>query len=379
MATEATTAGQGEATKGAAADAAAERRDALVGRLFEATLGMMDLVTVYLGDRLGLYRALAGRGPITAGELAARTGTAERYAREWLEQQAVGGILDVDDPGGPPSDRRYSLPPGHVEALLDEDSLSYITPLARQMIGAVTPLPALLAAFRGGGGVPYEDYGADMREGIAAANRVLFLNQLGQEWLPAMPDVHARLQASPPARVADVACGTGWSSIALARAYPKVRVDGLDLDEASIATARANAAREGLAGRVRFSVQDAAHPALAGRYDLVTAFECVHDMAHPVEALRAMRGLLAPGGAVLIADERVAEVFTAPGDEIERLMYGFSVLHCLPVGMAAQPSAGTGTAMRPATLRDYATRAGFRDLAILPIAHDLWRFYRLIP
>lgn len=354
-----------------------QRRDALVERLFGAAIGMMDVVTIYLGDRLGYYRALAEHGPLTSGELAARTATAERYAREWLEQQAVGGLIDVDEPDAPADERRYRLPAGHAEALLDQDGLSYITPLTRQMIGVVTPLPQLLEAFRTGGGVPYPAYGPDMREGIAAANRVLFFNQLGAEWLPALPDIHRRLQADPPARIADVACGVGWSSIALARAYPKARVDGFDLDEDSIAAAHENAARAGVADRVHFAVRDAADPALAGQYDLVTAFECVHDMARPVEALRAMRELAAADGAVLIGDERVAERFQAPGDALERLNYDFSVLHCLAVGMVEQPSSETGTVMRPDTLRRYAREAGFREVEILPIEHDLWRFYRL--
>jgi 2-polyprenyl-3-methyl-5-hydroxy-6-metoxy-1,4-benzoquinol methylase len=355
----------------------AARRDALVERLFGTAIGTFELATLYLGDRLGLYRTLAETGAATPIELARRTGTAERYVREWLEQQAVAGVLDLDDAGAWASDRRYTLPAGHAEALLDRDSLAYLAPLARQVVGVLAPLPAVLKAFRGGG-VPFTAYGADLREGIAEANRVLFLNQLGTTWIPAMPDVHARLRADPPARVADVACGSGWSSIAIARAYPNVRVDGFDLDEASISLARENATREGLADRVSFSVQDAAEPRITGQYDLVTAFECVHDLADPVAAFRSMRGLLAANGAVLIGDERVAERFVAPGDDLERLNYGFSVLHCLPASMVDQPSAGTGTAMRPATLREYAVAAGFQDVEILPIEHDLWRFYRPI-
>ncbi|MDP9478476.1 MAG: methyltransferase domain-containing protein [Actinomycetota bacterium] len=356
---------------------AEHQRDALVERLFESAIGMMEIVTVYLGDRLGLYRALADHGPATPADLAARTGTHERYAREWLEQQASAGILNVDAADADAEARRYILPEAHAEALLDRDSLSYTTPITWQLVGVVRPLDALLEAFKTGGGVPYAQYGADMREGIAYANRAMFVNLMGTEWLPAIPDVHERLRDDPPARVADVGCGTGWSSIAIARAYPKARVDGFDLDEESLAEARANAEAEGLADRVRFQVRDAADPDLSGRYDLAIAVECIHDMSRPVQALRAMRGLVGESGVALVVDERVGEGFAAPGDEIERLMYGFSVLHCLPVGMAEQPSAGTGTVMRPSTLRRYALEAGFSDAEILPIEHDLWRFYRL--
>jgi len=363
---------------GETTETAEQRRDALVERIFESSVGFMELLTIYIGDRLGLYGALADNGEATAAELASATGTHERYVREWLEQQAVAGILEVEDEKAEPEVRSYRLPEGHQDVLLERDSLSYLAPLAQQMVGVSRPLPALLEAFRTGGGVSYAEYGADMREGIAYGNRAMFVNLMGTEWLPSIPDVHERLQADPPARVADIGCGTGWSSIAIARAYPRARVDGFDLDESSVAEARTNAEAEALADRVAFHLRDAADPALSGRYDLAIAFECIHDMSHPVEALQAMRSLTGEDGAALVVDERVAESFGAPSDEIERLMYGFSVLHCLPVGMAEQPSAGTGTVMRPAILRRYATQAGYRDVEVLPIENDLWRFYRLV-
>ena len=355
------------------------RRDALAGRLFEATLGLMDLGAIHIGDRLGLYRGLERLGPATAFELAAETGTQERYVREWLEQQAVSGLLDVDDATRPAPERRYTLPPGHGDVLVDPESLSTMTPLAQFGVGVIRAMPALLEAFRTGGGVSWGAFGADVREAQAAQNRPAFLRLLGQEWLPAVPELHARLRADPPARVADVACGAGWSAIGIARAYPKVRVDGLDLDAPSIELARANVAEAGLAGRITMAVRDAADPVLAGRYDLVTIFESLHDMSRPVDVLRACRQLLASGGSVLVVDERVADAFVAPGDQVERLMYGFSVLCCLPAGMADQPSAATGTVMRTATLERYATEAGFARTEVLPVANDLFRFYRLQP
>lgn len=359
------------------APAEVERRDALVERLFGATLGAMDLFAVYLGDRLGFYRALADAGPATPGDLATRTGTHPRYVREWLEQQAVGGILDVEDAGAEAEARRFRLPPGHAEALADPDSLSAMAPLARLLAGVVFPMADLVAAFRTGGGVPFGAYGEDLREGQAGQNRPQFRHLLGSEWLPAMPDIDARLRADPPARVADIGMGAGWSSLAIARAYPAVTVDGFDLDAPSVELARANAAAAGLGDRVTFHVRDAGDPDLAGRYDLACAFECIHDLSDPVAVLGAMRRLVGAGGTVLIMDEKVADAFVAPGDDIERFMYGFSVLHCLPVGMADQPSVGTGTVMRTATLQGYAAAAGFTGVEILPIAHDWFRFYRL--
>jgi 2-polyprenyl-3-methyl-5-hydroxy-6-metoxy-1,4-benzoquinol methylase len=355
-----------------------EQRGALVGRLFQGSIAVMEMLSVYVGDRLGLYRALAKEGPLTTGGLARAAGIHERYAQEWLEQQAVAGLLEVTIPTPEAEKREYRLPPGHAEVLLDADSLNYMAPLAWAIPGLAATLPALFAAYRGGGGVPYQDYGAEFRNSIAFLNRPMFKNQLGKDWLPAMPDLDARLRADPPARVADVGCGTGWSSIAIAQAYPKVRVDGFDVDDPSIASAQQNAAASGVSDRVTFAVRDAADPRLAGAYQLVTAFETIHDMANPVSALRAMRSLVAPGGAVLVADERVAESYTAPGDELERFMYGWSVLHCLPVGRVDPPALGTGTIMRPDTLRRYAREAGFSGLEVLPIEHDFWRFYRLI-
>jgi SAM-dependent methyltransferase len=357
-------------------DAAA--RDALAERLFGAALGAYEIMTVHLGDRLGLYRALREHGEATSAELAAATSTHERYAREWLEQQAVAGILRVDDAGAAPHERRYGLPPGHAEVLIDRDSLAHLTPLARYSVAFANVLPAVEEAFRSGGGVPWEHYGELGREAQADANRPLFANLLGSEWLPAIQDVHERLLADPPARVGDVACGAGWSSIAIARAYPKVTVDGFDLDESSIELARANLAGTGVEDRVAFHLRDAGDPELAGSYQLVTVFEALHDMSQPVEVLRALRGLVADDGAVVVMDERVADVFTAPGDEVERLMYTYSVLCCLPVGLADTPSAGTGTVMRTDTLRRYASDAGFADVEVLPIEHEVFRFYRLV-
>jgi 2-polyprenyl-3-methyl-5-hydroxy-6-metoxy-1,4-benzoquinol methylase len=348
-----------------------DRRDALVERLFEAVLGFNDLHAVYIGDRLGLYAALAGGASTPPA-----AGCDERYVREWLEHQAVGGILEVEDAGAEPSERRYRIPPGHDEVLLDRDSVNYMAAFARMMVGMVQPLPQVVEAFRTGAGVPYADFPPDFVEGQGDMNRTQFVNLLASEWLPALPDVEERLR-SGSARVADVASGTGWSSVALAKAYPEARVDGFDLDRASIDLAREVAASEGVTDRVDFQVRDAADPELAHRYDLVTVFEAVHDMAKPVEALRAIRGLLTEGGVALVADERVADEFTAPGDEVERVMYGWSILHCLPVGRVEQPSAETGTAMRESTFRRYAEEAGFGKVEVVPIEHDFWRFYRL--
>jgi len=363
----------------ASSDAIAQQRDAFIDRFLGFASGTFNMFSIYIGDRLGLYRTLSHNGGLTAKELAASTNTHKRYIREWLEQQTVAGILEVDDETLDAESRRYKLPAGHAEPLIECQSLNYVAPMAQLLAGAVHPLPQVLEAYRTGDGVPYEAYGQDLREGQAAINYPAFWHLIGSEWLPSIPDVHSRLQADPPARIADIGCGYGWSSIGIAKSYPKAHVDGFDLDEPSIEQAQQNARRNKIDDRVRFEMRDASDPSLAGQYDLVTAFECVHDMASPVEALGTMRRLAGKGGSVLIVDERVGDRFTAQGNDVEWMMYGWSILHCLPVGMTNGHNGGTGTVMRTDTLRKYAEEAGFRSVEVLPIENFFFRFYRLIP
>ncbi len=353
-------------------------RDALVKRLFDATIATLELYGVYLGERLGLYRALAEAQGLTTEELAVTAGIHPRYAREWLEQQAVAGLLTVSDDGegGP----RFSLPGPHREVLAEPENRAYVAPFSLLVTGIARVLPEVVDAYRRGGGVPWEAYGADAREGQAAINRPIFQHDLAG-WIAAMPEVHTRLlKSDPPARVADVGCGVGWSTIAIAAAYPGVRVDGFDLDPAALEHGRRHAAEAGVDDdRVTFRLQDASGPQLGGQYDLVCVFEALHDMSRPVEALAAARAMLVPGGCVLVVDERVAERFTAPGDAVERMMYGWSITCCLPTAMVDQPSAATGTVMRADLLRRYASDAGFSAVDVLAVDHEVFRFYRLRP
>ncbi len=268
--------------------------EAFAGRLFEAALGAIDLLAIHLGQRLGFFRAMADALPTTSGELATRTGTHERYAREWLEQQAVSDILEVvvgDDEHAKPSQRRYRLPVARAVVLLHEENFAYLGSVPGFAVAIAHKMDVLVEAFRSGGGVPWAAYGGLAREGQAGLNRAVFAQLLTSEWLPAMPDVHACLQAR--ARVADVGCGGGWSSIEIARAYPKVYVEGFDSDPESIELARSHAADAGVSDRVTFHAQDVSKPP-AGTYDLVTAFETIHDMSRPVEALRGMRQMARP-------------------------------------------------------------------------------------
>jgi 2-polyprenyl-3-methyl-5-hydroxy-6-metoxy-1,4-benzoquinol methylase len=341
----------------------------------------MEAVTISLGRELGLYEHLAIDGGLTPGELSQRAGIDARYAQEWLEQQAAAGLVDVVVPDSDPAHRRFGLSVAAQECLLRPESLASVGPVF-DLIPAVTRVfpGRLVDAFRTGSGIPYADYAVHDAQGDF--NRPVFTNLLASEWLTQIPGLTERL-AGTDARVAEIGCGEGWAAIALATSFPDVEVTGLDLDEASIAAARKHAARAGVSDRTKFEVVDVTGELpeqFAGSYDLVLAFEMIHDLARPVDALANMRRLGKPDAVHVVMDERVAEVFEAPTENpIERFMYAASVLHCLPVGRADSPSAATGTVMRPATFTGYATQAGFSDVQILPIDHDLFRFYRLVP
>lgn len=353
-------------------------REEFCGRLFMAGLAAVETFTIYIGGKLGLYEALRN-DPATVGELAARAGIDGRYAQEWLEQQAAAGILTVDDATKAASERTYELPEAYAEGLLDRESPFSIEPLIRFIGPLAKALPDVIDAFRTGDGVPWSAFGSEAAEAQGDFNRAWLLSDLGSSYLPAVPDVHARLSDQKnPARVADVACGVGWASIALAKAYPHITVDGFDLDEYTISIARKNAAEAGVADRVTFEVRDAAAKQNAGRYDFAIVVEAIHDLSNPVGVLGAIHSMLKPSGVAIIADEKTGETFTAPADETERFLYAAGLLVCLPTGMADKPSAATGAVMRPGTFTRYATEAGFSSVTVLEqLEHPMLRFYRL--
>ncbi|GGK99899.1 class I SAM-dependent methyltransferase [Nocardia jinanensis] len=355
-------------------DADRDTAAAVADRVLQAVLGTVDLLSIFAGDRLGWYRSLAHDGPATAAQLAERTATHPRYAREWLEQQAVTGLLTVHREGSAEG-RMFALPPAVAEVLTDEHSLNYLAPFAR-LFGATGPaLPRLFEAYRTGGGVSWDELGDNAREGQAEGNRPWYQHRLADA-LAGVPEVDAVLRTSG-VRILDIGCGAGWSSIALAESYPGTQVQGVDIDAPSVRTARRNAEAAGVADRCEFTVTDAAQLPEGG-FDIAFAFECVHDMPRPVEVLAAVRRALRPGAPLVVMDEAVAQEFTPHGDDLERLMYGFSLFVCLPDGMSSPPSAGTGTVMRQQTLQEYAFAAGFTSVEVLPIEDfGFWRFYRL--
>ncbi len=237
-----------------------------------------------------------------------------------------------------------------------------------------TALDIMDDEFRSGRGVAFGAF--DLHDIQAAFTRPVFANHLTQDWLPALTELQARLEAGGPVRIAEVGCGEGLAAVTVARRFPNAVVDGFDLDEASIAVARKAAADAGVSERVRFFVCDAADAELDGAYDLVMAIEMLHDVPDPVGVLRSMRRLAGEAGAVLVVDERTEDSFTAEAPEMERLFYAFSTLHCLAVSMQGG-GAGTGTVLRVDTLRRYAEEAGFEDVEVLAVEHPQFRLYRL--
>ncbi len=348
--------------------------ESLSERLFMASLATMELANVELGLRLGLYEALAHGRPLTATELAQAAGIVPRYAQEWLEQQAVAGLVEVDDPGLPAAERRFSLPNGHAHVLLDDDSEASMKACVGVVPWLSKALDVMTDEFRAGKGVAFGDF--DLHGVQEAFTRPVFVNHLTQTWLPALPVVQDKLSSGDVVRIAEIGCGTGVAALTIARAYANAQVDGFDLDPASISAADQAATSQGLTDRARFHLQDAADPAIAGDYDLVMAVEMLHDVPDPVGVLRTMRRLAGETGVVLVADERTEEDFTVPAGEMERFFYAFSTLHCLAVSMQSA-GVGTGTVMRPATVRRYAEDAGFSTVTVLPVEHPQFVLYQL--
>lgn len=344
----------------------------LEDRLISSAVATLEIFSIHLGRRLGLYAALAD-APRTPSQLAESAGIHPRYAREWLEQQAVAGFLTVDDASAPADRRVFRLDEGAAAIFIGEEDPSHVSPLADILAGIGQTLDRVATAYQTGGGVAFSDYGPHMMQGQGAINRPVFTHELVPAWIGAVDGLTERLQSG--GRIADLGCGIGWASIAMALQLPAATVIGWDNDPASIDTARQNAA--GAEAAVRFELANAAAMARESPFDLVTILEALHDMANPAEVLRAAAAVLAEDGVVLVADEKVADEFTAPGDELERMMYGWSVSHCLPAAMAEQPSAAIGTVIRAPIVHELARAAGFGSAETLDVDAGFFQLHLL--
>ena len=311
----------------------------------------LNTALVVMGDKLGFYRALAGAAPLTPTELADRTATTERYVREWLCAQAAGGFVAYD-----PGTGRYTLSPEQAVAMTDETSPAYLPGFFQIALGSVLDSPRIAEAVKTGAGIGWHDHVSDVHEGCERFFRPGYNAHLVAEWLPALDGVIARLECD--ARVADVGCGHGASTILMAQAYPASTFEGFDYHDGSIATARGRASSAGVSGRVRFDVAPAT--SYPGRdYDLVTMFDCLHDMGDPVGAARHVRESLAPDGTWMIVEPAAGDRVEDNLNPVGRAYYAFSTLLCTPCSLSQDVGLALGAQAGEARIRDVVTTAGF--------------------
>jgi SAM-dependent methyltransferase len=302
-------------------------------------------------DKLGLYGTLAGAGPLTAAEVASRSGCAERYVREWLNAQAAGGYLVYDPDSG-----RYVLPAEQAVALTDESSPAYLPGFFQIALGSVHDAPRLVDAARTGAGIGWHGHVADVHEGCERFFRPGYNVHLVEEWLPALDGVVAKLEAG--ANAADVGCGHGASTILMAQAFPASTFAGFDYHEASIEMAAKRAREAGVDDRVSFEVAPAAaFP--GGDYDLVTMFDCLHDMGDPAGAARHTRDALAADGKWMIVEPAAEDQVEDNLNPVGRAYYAFSTLLCTPCSLSQEVGLALGAQAGEGCIGDIVTGAGF--------------------
>jgi SAM-dependent methyltransferase len=324
---------------------------AFVFRAVDEVGAALNTALVVMGDRLGYYRVMAAHGPVTAARLAEASDTSEHYAREWLNAQAAGGYVTYD-----PATRTYTLPPEQAVALTDETSPVYLPGFFQIAHGTVRGAPRIIEAARTGDGVGWHEHNDDVHTGCERFFRPGYHANLVAEWLPALDGVVDRLRAG--ARVADVGCGHGASTILMASAFPASSFTGSDYHEASVATARLRADEAGVGDRVRFETA-AATAFSGGPFDLVTTFDALHDMGDPIGAARHVHDTLADDGTWMIVEPAAGDSVEDNLNPVGRAYYGFSTLLCTPSSLAQDVGMALGTQAGPARIRDVVTTAGF--------------------
>jgi 2-polyprenyl-3-methyl-5-hydroxy-6-metoxy-1,4-benzoquinol methylase len=323
-----------------------------------------------VGDQTGLLKRMAGAGPLTAKELAERSGVLPRYVEEWLAAMAGAGYVEHDAASG-----RFTLPDEHARFLTDPGSEYYLGGLFGSLPGLLSMAPKLAEAFRSGRGISFVDFGAHLPQTLEVMNRPVYEARLVRHWLPALPGVVKRLQAG--GRALDVGCGTGVVPITLAKAFPAATIAGIDLDLASIDIARGYAREAGLEGSVRLSALPVEALPAEPRWDLISTFDVMHDLPDPLGAMQRIRAALSPGGTFLMVEPKVADELAANlGNPFARMFYGISCLHCVPQSLA-QGGLGLGACWGEKRARALATEAGFTRFERLDIRTAGLAFYAL--
>ena len=338
-----------------------EKLQQFVFRAVDEVGATLNAALVVMGDKLGLYRALAGTGGLSPTELAERTGAAERYVREWLNAQAAGGYVAYDPDSG-----RYSLPPEQTVALTEPDSPAYLPGFFQIALGSVLDSPKIVEKARSGDGFGWHEHGHDVHDGCERFFRPGYNANLISAWLPSLEGVVEKLERG--ALVADVGCGHGSSTILMAQAFPKSTFVGSDYHGGSIETARARAREAGVNDRVSFQVEPAA--AYSGsEYDLVTMFDCLHDMGDPVGASRHVHSTLKPDGTWMIVEPNAGDRVEDNLNPVGRAYYGFSTLLCTPASLSQEVGLALGAQAGEARIRDVVQAGGitrFRRAAETP-------------
>lgn len=329
--------------------------------------GAMLMGMAFLGIETGLFRAMAGKGAMSVDAVAATSGLQKRYVEEWLKGMTTGGYLDYDGSAG-----TFTLPEEHSFLLASEGTDHFMGGLPLVAIPMLRVAPKVAEAFRNGGGVNFQDFGADCVHGLDALNRGTYEQRAAGYWLKSVPEAVATLEAG--GRVLDVGCGVGRTALAIAKAFPKAEVIGLDPDAASIGRAEEAARESGLGDRIRFIVAETGTMDRREGFDLLTAFDCVHDFARPDKTLVEMHALLKPGGTLLVMEPKAGDRLEDNMHALGSVFYGFSLFHCMTQSLA-NGGPGLGTCMGPAQTTDLLEKAGFRDVRVLDIKSQTNLFY----
>jgi 2-polyprenyl-3-methyl-5-hydroxy-6-metoxy-1,4-benzoquinol methylase len=345
------------------------KADAFVGKVLGDTAALAVTVMSSIGDRLGLFKSLAQQGSATSAELAERTQVNERYAREWLGAMASAGYLEYN-----PATCRFTLPTEHVPVLAQEGGPVFFGGVQEELVGTAGPVNQLMQAFRSGGGVPMEAYDPSTWEGLTRFTNGWFENLLVPVWLPAMPEVQAKLERG--ALVADVGCGHGKALIKLALTYPQSRYVGYDSFAPSIEQAKANAQAAGVADRVRFQQRDVS-AGLPEQYDVITTFDVVHDAVNPRGLLRAIRNGLRPGGRYVCLEINSSDKLEENIGLLGAFFYSVSVLYCMTSSLAHHGEGLGTTGIPESKMRELCAEAGFSNVRRVPMENPFNILYEV--